>query len=109
MARAVGIVAVAFGDGDLREQAARAAELGFDHIDAHIDAIAPFLLQYKVGGGGVEHLRPERATAQEVSYRVATVTQCFDGFKRECATATYHNMTCGCEMTLHGLIIGNGT
>jgi len=40
MARAVGIVAVAFGDGDLQEHAARAAELGFDHIDAHIDAIA---------------------------------------------------------------------
>ncbi len=39
MARTVGIVAVAFGDGDLREHARRAAELEFDHIDAHIGAI----------------------------------------------------------------------
>ena len=39
MARPIGIVAVAFGDGDLHEHATRAAELGFDHIDAHIDAI----------------------------------------------------------------------
>jgi hypothetical protein len=37
--RAMGIVAVAFGEGDLQEQASRAAELGFDHIDASVDAI----------------------------------------------------------------------
>lgn len=39
MVRAIGIVAVAFGDGNLQGHAARAAELGFDHVDAHIDAI----------------------------------------------------------------------
>ena len=40
MARPIGVVAVAFGHEPLDRATARAAELGFDHIDAHIDAIA---------------------------------------------------------------------
>jgi sugar phosphate isomerase/epimerase len=39
MTRPIGIVGVAFGDDPLDVAAARAAELGFDHIDAHIDAV----------------------------------------------------------------------
>jgi sugar phosphate isomerase/epimerase len=37
--RPIGIVGVAFGDERLDVMATRSAELGFDHIDAHIDAI----------------------------------------------------------------------
>jgi sugar phosphate isomerase/epimerase len=39
MVRPIGIVAVAFGGEPLDTAAVRAAELGFDHIDASIDAI----------------------------------------------------------------------
>jgi len=39
MARAVGIVAVAFGSLDVRAAAHQAAELGFDHLDAGIGSI----------------------------------------------------------------------
>jgi Xylose isomerase-like TIM barrel len=38
-ARPIGIVGVAFGATPLPEMAARAATLGFDHLDAHVDAI----------------------------------------------------------------------
>lgn len=37
--RAIGVVAVAFGPVDVGEACARAADLGFDHLDASVDAI----------------------------------------------------------------------
>jgi len=39
MARPVGIVGVAFGGDPIEKMAARSADLGFDHLDAHVDAI----------------------------------------------------------------------
>jgi hypothetical protein len=40
MTRPVGIVSVAFGSVDVRDAARRAADLGFDHLDASVDSLA---------------------------------------------------------------------
>src|ERR1051326_181706 len=58
---------------------------------AHVDTVAPLLLQHHVRGNRIKHLRPQHPPAQQVRHFIPAMAQRLGAFQRQRATANHYD------------------